>query len=213
MREKNISRSHGESSARNKRPKLLKFVLTGGTSVGKTTVIDLLAKFDHPTFPEFSRAIINRELKKEDGILPWTKPALFQDMYAKEQTHEEMDIEKYLHAEKSHIFMDRCIIDGIAFCQHAKVVIPQEIDDHVKKLRTDGQDYDLIFILEPLEQYHFDEGRVMRPEESLAIQGLIADAYSGYGYSLISVPFMSPEERVRFILEKVSEHTSSLNND
>lgn len=184
-----------------------KYVLTGGTSVGKTTVIDLLAKLGYATFPEFSRAIINRELKKGDGVLPWTKPALFQEMYAKEQVDEENQIEKYLQAQKSHIFMDRCIIDGIAFCQHAKVAVPQEIDDHVKKLRTAGQDYDLIFILEPLEQYHFDEGRVLKPEESLAIQGLIENAYTDYGYSLISVPFMSPEERVKFILEKVRERT------
>ena len=138
----------------NIKPKLRKYVLTGGTSVGKTTVIDLLAKLGHPTFPEFSRIIINRELKKDDGILPWTKPALFQDMYAKEQVREELDIEKYLHQMssgtdtgtksnaklKDYIFMDRCIVDGIAFCQHAKVKIPSEIDTHIRKLRQAEQE-------------------------------------------------------------------------
>lgn len=131
-------------------------------------------------------------------------------MYAKKQVEEENQIEKYIEhsQDKKHIFMDRCIIDGIAFCQHAKVAVPQEIDNHVKKLRSEDCDYDLIFILEPLEQYHFDEGRVLKPEESLAIQGLIEKSYSDYGYSLISVPFMSPEERVKFILEKIQEHES-----
>lgn len=197
------------------KPSVRKYVLTGGTSVGKTTVIDLLSKLGYATFPEFSRAIINEELKKENGVLPWINPSVFQDMYAKKQVVEENEIEKYLRQVPTDgqlsntIFMDRCIIDGIAFCQHAKVAIPQEIDEHVQGLRTARSDYDLILILEPLDQYHFDEGRVLKPEESLAIQGLITEAYKNYGYSLISVPFMSPEERVRFILEKVREFESS----
>lgn len=195
-----------------KKPKLRKYVLTGGTSVGKTTIIDLLARLDHPTFPEFSRIIINRELKKEDGVLPWTKPAMFQDMYAKEQVREEMDIEKYLHKahdgtdEKDYIFLDRCIVDGIAFCQHAKVPIPDEINNHVQKLRLEGQDYDLVFILGPLNTYHFDEGRVLKPEESLSIQATLEKVYADYGYKLIAVPFMTPMQRVEFILEKVKAY-------
>ncbi len=200
--------------------KLRKYVLTGGTSVGKTTIIDMLAKLEHPTFPEFSRIIINRELKKDDGILPWTKPALFQEMYAREQVREELDIEKYLHGvqgkaglqvgKKDYIFMDRCIVDGIAFCQHANVPVPREIDSHIQKLRAGTQDYDLIFILGPLDQYHFDEGRIMKPEESLSVQSLLEKAYIEYGYELIPVPFMPPQDRVKFILEKVEGFENSL---
>ncbi|MCF7865203.1 MAG: ATP-binding protein [Candidatus Pacebacteria bacterium] len=199
--------------AENKKPKLRKYVLTGGTSVGKTTIIDLLAKLEHPTFPEFSRIIINRELKKEDGVLPWTKPDIFQDMYAKEQVREEMDIEKYLgntREEKDYIFMDRCIVDGIAFCQHAGVVVPHEIDNHIQKLRKNGQDYNLIFILGPLETYHFDEGRILKPEESLSIQAMLEKAYVERGYKLIPVPFMTPQERVDFIFAKIKEYEENL---
>lgn len=207
-----------------KNSRLKKYVLTGGTSVGKTTIIDLLAKLGHPTFPEFSRIIINRELKKEDGILPWTKPAFFQEMYAKEQVREELDIEKYLHQMsgendtytkskaklKDYIFMDRCIVDGVAFCQHAKVSVPHEIESHVQKLRRDGQDYNLIFILGPLDTYHFDEGRILKPEESLSIQAMLEQVYLDYGYKLIAVPFMTPMQRVEFILEKVKEFEFNL---
>lgn len=197
---------------RSKHKKLRKFVLTGSVCVGKTTVINLLSKQGYATFPEFSRALINEELEKEKAgitnpILPWTNPAVFQDVYAKRQVVEENQIEKYLEHSQNRqcIFMDRCIIDGIAFCQHAKVEIPQEIDRHVKELRSMNADYNLIFILEPLDQYHFDEGRVLKPEESLAIQGLIEKSYKDYGYTLISVPFMSPEDRANFILNKVRE--------
>lgn len=190
--------------------KLRKYVLTGGTSVGKTTVIDLLSKQGYVTFPEFSRVLINEELKKEKSghpnpILPWINPAVFQDIYAKRQVVEENQIDA-----SNRIFMDRCIIDGIAFCQHAKVPIPKEICEHVHKIRSKGADYDLIFVLEPLDQYHFDEGRVLKPEESLAIQGLIKKAYLDYGYTLISVPFMTPKDRADFILGKVKEYEDSL---
>lgn len=195
---------------KSKNEKLKKYVLTGGTSVGKTTVIELLSKKGYATFPEFSRALINEELEKEKSghsnpILPWTNPAVFQDIYAKRQVMEENQINA-----SNRIFMDRCIIDGIAFCQHAKVAIPKEIDEHVQKIRDEDADYDLIFILEPLNQYHFDEGRVLKPEESLAIQGLIEKSYTDYGYSLISVPFITPKERVKFILEKVNEFESKI---
>lgn len=210
-----------DNTSRNK--KLRKFVLTGSVCVGKTTVINLLSKQGYATFPEFSRALINEELEKEKAgfinpILPWTNPAVFQDVYAKRQVVEENRIEAYLKNKKLNskavdsidtstcIFMDRCIVDGIAFCQHAKVAIPKEIDEHVQKIRNEDADYNLIFILEPLNQYHFDEGRVLKPDESLAIQGLIEKSYKDYGYTLISVPFMPPKERVRFILDKVLEY-------
>lgn len=212
-----------DNTSKNK--KLRKFVLTGSVCVGKTTVINLLSKQGYATFPEFSRALIEEELKKEKAgltnpILPWTNPAVFQDVYARRQVVEENRIEAYLKNKKLNskavdsidtstcIFMDRCIVDGIAFCQHAKVAIPKEIDEHVQKIRNEDADYNLIFILEPLNQYHFDEGRVLKPDESLAIQGLIEKSYKDYGYSLISVPFMTPKERVRFILEKVREFES-----
>lgn len=48
---------------KNLRPK--KYVLTGSVCVGKTTVIDLLSEQGFATFPEFSRALINEELKKK----------------------------------------------------------------------------------------------------------------------------------------------------
>lgn len=189
--------------------KLKKYVLTGSVCVGKTTLIESLAKLGHATFPEFSRAIINEELKKENGILPWNNPAVFQEMYAKKQVEEENAIEKYLEQthvlHKDHIFMDRCIMDAIAFSQFPQVPIPKEVDEHIQKLRASDQDYDLIFLLEPLEQYENDPGRVLKHQESLIIQGLIEKSYKEYGYSLIPVPFMSPEERVSFILQKIQE--------
>lgn len=195
--------------------KLKKYVLTGSVCVGKTTIIEALSKLGYATFPEFSRALINEELKKEKGILPWNNPAVFQDMYAKKQVAEECDIEKYVvqsiatqdrannSSKNDCIFMDRCIMDAIAFSQFPQVPVPREVDEHVQRLRACGQDYDLIFLLEPLQQYENDPGRLLKHHESLTIQGLIEKSYKEYGYSLIPVPFMSAEERVKFILSKI----------
>lgn len=185
-------------------PKIKKYVLTGGPCVGKTTVIDILAKRGNATFPEFARAIINREVKNGSDILPWKNAALFQDSYAKEQLAEELEIEKYL-AGQNRIFMDRCIIDGRAFCNFAKVSIPDEIDRHVAFLAENGAKYDVIFMLDPLDAYHFDDGRVFKPEESQLLHDLVAETYAHYGYTLIRVPFLPPEARADFILEKVRE--------
>lgn len=186
--------------------KIRKYVLTGGTSVGKTTVLDLLSGHGHPTLPEFCRTIINDELAKEDGILPWKKPAEFQDMYAKRQMKEELNIASYA-GEKDYIFMDRSILDAKAFCLQYKTLLPLEIDMHARILERTGQRYDLIFILEPLETYHNDPGRVMSAEESASAQNYIKQVYAEYGYETISVPFMPAEERVKFILEKADELT------
>ncbi len=48
-----------------------KYVLTGGPSVGKITVIEILAKRGYKILPEVARMIIEEERIKGTDILPW----------------------------------------------------------------------------------------------------------------------------------------------
>lgn len=203
--------------------KILKFVLTGSTSVGKTTVIEILKKRGYSTVPEFSRVVIEEEQAKGSDILPWKKTEEFQQLYAERQLREESNIERFLtetdsvsiHASPETaspdlLFMDRCMIDGRAFCIFGSVAIPREIDIHLQKLHDSGEMYDLVFLLDHLPTYTFDSGRKFDEEESKCIQKHIQDAYKHYGYTFITVPYMEPEARADFIVKQAQMYTDYL---
>ena len=187
--------------------KIFKCVLTGSTCVGKTTVIHILRERGYTTVQEFSRTLIEEQQQANSDILPWINPQAFQDLYIERQSKEELQIDSRLRNESIEpvLFMDRCIIDAEAFCVFAGVTISDTLNQHTETLKTHNATYNLIFILEHLESYTLDSGRVINEEESRKIQELIRQAYKRRGYTLVSVPYMSPEERVEFILAKTRE--------
>lgn len=204
--------------------KIFKIVLTGSTSVGKTTVIEILKKRGYSTMPEFSRVLIEEEQARNGDIFPWTQPSVFQDMYAKRQYKEESNLDSFLtdldkaklyttsdSTEPVTLFMDRCMIDNLAFCSFNSIPTPKEVDDFVQRLHSQDETYSLIFILDHLPTYTLDSGRKINQEESRVIQGYIRDAYKSYGYEMISVPYMEPERRADFILKKSLEHINLSN--
>ncbi|HEY1037402.1 MAG TPA: ATP-binding protein [Candidatus Paceibacterota bacterium] len=187
--------------------RIRKYVLTGGPCVGKTTVINIFAERGFSTVPEVARAIIERELEAGSDILPWKNTERFQHAYAEEQRRAELTLPEHIeHAQdRRAVFMDRSIIDGQAFCVFGNVPVPEITPAHVSELRDRNDEYDVIFILDPLERYEFDDGRVFKPEESLKLHELVREAYEYYGFQTVRVPLLPPEDRADYILSKVRE--------
>jgi predicted ATPase len=63
--------------------------------------------------------------------------------------------------------------------------------------------YDGIFLPDPLPHYKNDESRVEDADGSKAIHAAIVEAYLKFGYAPITVPVLSPEERVQFITNHI----------
>lgn len=168
-----------------------KYVLTGGPSVGKTTVIEILASRGYTVVPEAARMIIEEEMLKKSDALPSKNIGAFQKLVAQRQ----LDLENKTKGEI--VFYDRGIVDGYAYCKIGNAPVPQLILDNAKER------YDNIFFLESLGLYIEDGIRSRAFEDAEKVHSGIKEAYYEFGYDPITVPVLSPEERVDFILGKI----------
>lgn len=170
----------------------MKIVLTGTTSAGKTTTIDLLKKRGFSVVPEGSIQIILEQRALPEPIMPNTHPEKFQELILERQ----LELEKDLADDALH-FLDRSFIDSHAYSAYYGVQHPKEIE-----VLAPGR-YDKVFILEPLPFYQ-DKFGLENREMQLAVDTLLREAYARFGYDVIVIPVMEPEERVEYILKQIS---------
>lgn len=169
------------------------YVITGGPSVGKTTVIELLAEKGFGIMPEIARMIIEEEQIKGSDILPWKNLKKFQEQVVLRQLEQEKEISKL------NTFLDRSIIDGYAYCVLGNIEPPAKIE------RSARGRYEKVFLLEPLKSYIQDETRKEDREVAHQIHSEIIKAYEFFGYDLIHVPVLPPTERFEFIVKNISQ--------
>ena len=168
-----------------------KHVITGGACVGKTTLCDELARLGYPVVPEAARAVIKEQLP--NGILPWTDNSEFQELildriYKNEQQYKGV-----------HIFCDRGILDGIAYCIESSTPIPPRLAQIACAQRTSPR-YDKIFLLDAVSEYTIDNERVETKEFNIRVHETLGNIYCAAGYNVIRVPAQPLAERVQFIL-------------
>jgi predicted ATPase len=168
-------------------------VITGAACSGKTTLIDLLTDKGFQTAPEIARQYIDREMARGRTI-----DEIFEDV-ATEPGIEDMQlrIEHGLRAIDV-AFLDRALPDSLTF-RRLVGLNPNEILAECFHHR-----YASIFVLDRLP-FQQNGARI----EDDAIAGLLdewlARDYSALGYSVVRVPVLSPQERLAFVLERLSE--------
>jgi len=169
-------------------------VITGAPSCGKTTLIDLLANQGFQTVPEIGHLYIEREMAKGRTI-----HEIFANRVALQRGIEDMQLslERGLRAIDV-AFLDRAFPDCLAF--HRVVGLnPNEV-----LLKCFHYRYASVFMLDPLP---YQENGV-RDDDAANVGYLdewLARDYSALGYKVVRVPVMSPEERLVFVLERLSE--------
>ncbi|MCK9595739.1 ATP-binding protein [Candidatus Pacearchaeota archaeon] len=171
-----------------------KIVITGGPCSGKTTVIEELSKRGYPVLRETAKEIVaarkNISVTKEESDI--RQELIFNEQSAKEDRAEK---ENY-----GIIFMDRGLIDGLGYS--LLYAGEESIQKYLPVVKN--KHYDAIFVFEPVP---FDSGGFRseneNEEESKKIRDSICELYQRLGYNPISVPVMSVEERVEFILERI----------
>ena len=141
--------------------------------------------------PEAARMIIEEERIKGSDILPSKNLGAFQLAVVERQ----LDMEKKALGEI--IFYDRGIIDGYVYCKLGNVPVPQLILENAR-----GR-YDKVFFLESLGTYIEDGIRSRTFEDAVKIHSAIEAAYREFGYDLVVVPVLPPEQRVDFILNSI----------
>lgn len=173
---------------------MLKFVLTGGPCTGKTTLLESLGSIGYQIVPEAATLLIKSILDNGDEAL-LNDIKKFQLILFKKQ----LELESKAVLDKD-VFIDRGIIDGIAYCKFFKVKPPTELLKYIKYNRYNG-----VFLLDFLSNYSTDIIRRESLSQALIIHRLLKESYQEYGYNVIEIPAMDIVSRLHYIFLYLKE--------
>ena len=170
------------------------YVLTGGPSSGKTTLLGRLEEMGYMPVPETARIFIEQELASGKTLeqIRGDKVKFQHDMLP-------MKIEAERNLPKDRVvFFDRGMHDTVAYLAHAGVE-----HSEVVSAAINNTTYRKVFLLKrfPLVA---DNARTETDEEAEEIERLLFKTYRESGIPTIEVPTMPIEERVQFILENTT---------
>ena len=172
-------------------------VIIGGPGTGKTTIIDALIDQGFCCYPEISREITLEAKKQGIEQLFLENPLLFSELLLEGRKRQFKNALKEPHHV---VFLDRGIPDVLAYMHYIGDSYPVFFDVACKE-----HIYSKIFILPPWEEiYISDDERYENYEQAKLIFNHLTETYQHYGYELIEVPKNTVDNRILFILDKIS---------
>lgn len=172
------------------------YVITGGPSTGKTTLLAELQKLGHNTMPEAARTLIDKALAKGISVAEFRAD---EKRFQEDVAHLKAEIET-AHDTDRLTFFDRGMQDTIAYMRYYDYDIEKKIESYMNKFT-----YKNVFLLEPLSIFNSDYARTEDHDFTIKIQKLLHDAYTEFGMKPILVPALAPAQRVDYILDKIKE--------
>jgi len=172
------------------------YVISGGPSAGKTSVINELGK-KFKILREAARYVGDNDLRFKGKSVKGIERTEFQKAIFEFQKKQILELDN----DNKTVFSDRGFGDTIAYYLFDNLEVPEDLLEKARKFRYAG-----IFFLEPLNFYVKDKLRQESKEQMKKIRECILKAYSDLSYNIIKVPFMPIEERIKFILEKVQKN-------
>ena len=154
------------------------YVLTGGPSSGKTTLLERLQELGYHTVSEAARVVIDEYRAKGIPVSELRKDErLFQQhvMQVKLETEERTP-------KGGPVFFDRGIPDSIAYYQVCGLDT-QEIE------KVSGSRYRRVFFLEQLP-FHYDYARTEDESTARRLSQLLLESYENLGYDIVHVPVL-----------------------
>lgn len=173
---------------------MIRIVITGGPSTGKTSIINAFSNLHYNTFPEVARVVIKNQLKINSNKVPWNDVSGFSKLVLKKQIIDFND------AKRGFNIYDRGIPDLIGYINHGNQDLFKDLKLNAEKLK-----YKFVFMLPPWEDiYETDNERRENYEDAVKIYESIKKAYASLSYKLIEVPKDTLPNRVLFILKKIN---------
>lgn len=170
------------------------YVITGGPSSGKTTLINELSKLGFHIIPETARLIIDKERTEGKSVRE-----LHQDIVNFQRRILKARIKMEAQAPKDKIvFFDRGIPDCLAYYKLLEMGKKGMGEKEILKF-CKNKKYRKIFLLERLK---LEKNNVRFEDDELAnkVSSLLYEIYSELGYEVIRIPSMSIGDRLKFIL-------------
>lgn len=169
-------------------------VITGAMGSGKSTVLQLLKAQGFNVVSEPAREILAEQRSIGDEGVPEQNPKLFTQLLLSRAIFQYKQ-----QAIHDIVIFDRGIPDNIAYAQLFNLdYLPASNAAKLYRYDTD------VFIFPAWDKiYTTDDERIMSFEDAKAFGDSVQKIYTECGYNLIEVPRVSPEERVKFIREKI----------
>jgi predicted ATPase len=163
-----------------------KYVLTGGASCGKTSLLNELRKRGFCTIEESATEVIEDRLDI---------PISLEEILKRQLLIFKRQVKRESYEFPSEVFLDRSLIDSFSYCQSLLGDVPTELKNFPYPR------YDQVFLLErmPLvlaeHRIEKDDSEVEKNHQALV------RTYSQFGYDPVFVPVMPVEKRAEFILD------------
>jgi predicted ATPase len=173
------------------------FVVTGGPGSGKSTVVEALSARGLRAMPEAGRAIIQDQVAIGGSALPWDDRLGFAELMLGWELRSHREARDHAGV----VLFDRGIPDVVGYLTLCGLPVPPHVQQAARIYRYNRR----VFIAPPWpEIFGQDAERKQSLDEANATYQAMVDAYTRHGYELTHLPSSSVEERVRFILARIS---------
>ena len=174
----------------------IKIAIIGGPSSGKTSLINNLKNRGYTCKEEVSREIIKKEKEKGIDQIFLDSPIWFSEKLLIQRIKQFKEAEKNID---QYIFFDRGIPDIVAYLDYIKYNYSNIFIEESYKYR-----YDKVFILPAWKEIYIrDNERYETFDQAVVINKFLIKWYTKFGYEIKSIPKLSIENRIDFILENV----------
>jgi len=190
------------------RPKTI--VLTGGPGVGKTTLINEVAKrLGCPVVPEAAIQAIDalNKLAGKEGQKAWrggNSPA-FGDLVGRVAMSQEAAATTTADPGPSGVVLfDRTVLDNFGYSLQKGYPVPDYLDAEAAAAAVARIDYvlllDQVASKEDIEKRNRETGRMTDPVESVKMTAALEDVYTKLGCKTVRIPRGTVDERVAELL-------------
>ncbi len=177
-----------------------RFVITGAMGSGKSTVLKLLQAEGLTVVEEPARQILAEQRSIGDESVPEKNPKFFTQLLLSRAIYQYKQMQ---HLDAIVIY-DRGVPDIIAYAQLFDLdYLPAHKASKLYRYETN------VFIFPAWKDiYVTDDERIMSFEAAKNFGIEAQKIYKEYGYTLIDVPCVSPQERAQFIIERLKDTQS-----
>jgi predicted ATPase len=170
------------------------FVITGGPSSGKSTLVGALGDAGYGRSVEAGRGVIRDQMTIAGRALPWVDSLAFAELML------SWEMRSY-HLAQDHrgaVFFDRGVPDVVGYLRLLGLPMPEHIDRAAAIFRYNRR----VFIAPPWQEiFANDHERKQSWDEAVRTYEAMFATYTAYGYEFVEIPRVSVSERVRFILQ------------
>ncbi|KQS30927.1 AAA family ATPase [Dyadobacter sp. Leaf189] len=168
-------------------------IITGGPGSGKSTLLDALQEQGFNTVPEVSRGLIREQVALQSTCLPWLDLNAFAALCL-----DRMEADFRSADANAITFFDRGIPDIVAYLRVGGLESSPVLSAAVGQWRYAPT----VFVAPPWEAIYInDDERWQTFEESAVLYEAVCQVYQEAGYHVVTLPFGTVEERVRFVLK------------